>query len=148
MRRAPSWSGRIYIQVLLAYHLAVIWLKVAAPLRLGRTVICDRYVFDSIVDLQQELGCDFERARHMLTAAWIPRPDYSFYFSLPAEAAFSRKTDTASIQFLQARSQLYRKVVEVFSLRVIDASQPLEQVQEKVFSQVFQRSLSSGSLHA
>ncbi len=121
---------------LLVFHLAQIAFAVRRPVGRGQMVICDRYIFDTMVDLQQELNFPMSRIRSILGASWIPQPDWKFLLDLDEEAAFSRKADTASIKYLQKRRALYLDVASEYGLAVVAAGQPVETVTRYVIAQI------------
>jgi thymidylate kinase len=131
----PPWF-KLYGQVMLAFHLAQIALVVKGALGCGQAVICDRYVYDTMVDLKQELRYPMHRARAVLDAAWIPRPDASFLLDISERAAFERKPDSRSIQFLAERRAMYLDLARDYGLTVIDTSQPLDLVAEDAIDRI------------
>jgi thymidylate kinase len=134
----PSTLYTIYAQMLLAWHLAQIALVVRRALQQGQTVICDRYTFDTMVDLQQELQYSLAQAQRIMSARWIPQPVCKFLLDLPAEVAFTRKTDTRSLEFLQQRRVMYLDIARIYNLTMFNATWPAAQVaqiaQEKIRS--------------
>jgi len=126
----------LYGRGLLAVHLVHIATAVRLPLQQGKIVICDRYIFDTMVDLQQEMSWPAARIRGALGAAWIPQPDFKFLLDLPEAAAFARKNDTASLAFLRERRDAYMNIAETRRLTIIDAGQPIGRVFEQIMEPV------------
>jgi thymidylate kinase len=121
-----------YARILLLLHFAHIFFAVRQKLLRGELIICDRYIFDTAVDLQQEFQYSTEKIRHILSIRWLPMPDFKFWLDLPERAAYQRKPDTESVMFLRERRALYRAIAQEFDLHVIDASRPLELVLNQV----------------
>ncbi len=134
--KQPSLLTDLYGRGLLAVHLAHIATAVRMPLRQGKTVICDRYIFDTMVDLQQEMGWPAAHIQRALGAAWIPQPDFKFLLDLPEAAAFARKNDTASLAFLRERRDAYMDIAETQELTIIDAGQPIDRVFERIMEPI------------
>lgn len=135
---------RIYGMAMLACHLAQIALVVRASLRRRQSVVCDRYIFDTMVDLQQDLCYPKSRVRSVLDAPWIPQPDFKFLLDLPEQAAFARKPDNRSIEYLRERRTLYVDIARDYGLTILDASQPVETVMLAVAEQIREESLWGG----
>lgn len=135
-RSMPSFAFRLYSGGLLAFHLAQIAFAVRASLRRGLSVVCDRYIFDTMVDLQQDLQYSKPKAVGTFGAKWIPMPDSGFLLDLEAETAFARKTDSASLAYLKERRAMYRQVADEYGLTIVDASQSIEEVVRSVMQQV------------
>ncbi len=133
---SPSRLYKVYGGVMLVFHLAQIALVVRASLKRGEIVVCDRYVFDTMVDLQQELHYSADRVQNILGAEWIPHPDAKFLLDLSEQVAFARKPDDASIEYLRERRILYLDIAGEYGLNVVDASQPIELVCQTVIRRI------------
>lgn len=126
--RQALFGKRIYGLLLLQIHLGYIFLVVRNSLRRGENLICDRYIFDSIVDLRQEFDFHHNFINRIKYINWIPQPNYKFLLDLPESHAFYRKTDTKSIEFLRERREIYLSLANEFGLKVIDATKPVEEL--------------------
>lgn len=131
-RRAPSLPLRVYGSLLLILHMAQIALSVRRPLKRGEVVVCDRYIFDTIVDLAHDLHCPIARAEKLCGARWIPQPDVRFLLDLPGEIAFARKDDSYSAARLEERRALYLSIAPAHRLTMVDARQPFDQVARQI----------------
>jgi thymidylate kinase len=123
---------RIYRNLLWLNHSIEIFTCISVPLIQSQTVICDRYIFDSMVDLQQELGLNRQRAEEMFSGHLIPKPNYKFLLDLPAEYALHRKTDTESEGYLIERRRMYLEIAQSCGLHIIDSTQAFETVLHQV----------------
>ncbi|MDY0020112.1 MAG: dTMP kinase [Anaerolineae bacterium] len=145
--QSPSLLTDLYVRGLLAVHLVHIATSVRMPLRQGKIVICDRYIFDTMVDLQQEMSGPTTHIQKALRAAWIPQPDFKFLLDLPEAAAFARKNDTASLGFLRERRDAYMDIATAHGLTIIDAGQPIDRVFERIMEPIIPV-LEEGQPHA
>jgi thymidylate kinase len=125
---SASIAQTIYGVLLLQFHLAYIILVLRNLLNMGENLICDRYIFDSVVDLQQEFKFPLRFVDKVKYIKWIPQPNYKFLLDLPESHAFYRKTDTASIEFLRERREIYLSLANEYGLKVIDATKPVEEI--------------------
>jgi dTMP kinase len=132
----PPAAFRLYGLALLAFHLGRIALSVRRPVQSGHVVLCDRYIFDTMVDLQQDLHFSVSRVRGVLGARWIPQPDCKVLLDLEAETAFVRKADSTSVEYLQERRTMYLDIARKYGLTVVDASQPIETTTQLVLEQI------------
>jgi dTMP kinase len=119
--------------VLISYWFQVVR-KVYVPLRLGRNVVSDRYVYDTVVDLAVDLDYADQtvatRLRQILSLT--PRPDLIFYVNVPEQTAFERKDDVPSIQFLRQKKDCYARIVAGLDKTILDGSKPLAELRETV----------------
>ncbi len=129
---SPHLIPQLYARALLSLHLAHIFLVVRRNQQNGVIVICDRYIFDTMVDLRQEFRYPMAKIREIFSIEWLPRPDSKFLFDLPPKVAFQRKPDTESEVFLRQRRFLYKRIAKEYDLHMIDA----RQAPDIVFGQV------------
>ncbi len=137
-RHEKGGAFKIYGIVLLIFHLAQIAFVVRRNLKRGYAVICDRYIYDTVIDLHQVLGIPLETARKMVSAHWIPQPRASFFLDLPATLAVQRKNDGTTVEFLAERLEAYQIVCRECALVTIDATQPLNRVFELLMENIRQ----------
>jgi len=127
------FQGTYFLEALLQ-----VTFRVRLPLMLGRNMICDRYVYDTIVGLGANLDYSDMRIRRMLRGfcRFLPKPDLAFLIDLPEEIAYQRKNDTPSLGFLKDRRQIYLNVGKEFGMTVLDGSQDLIELQNLIQDEV------------
>lgn len=118
-----SVIARIYQFLLTVDYALQIMLKIKIPLIRGWTVVCDRYVFDSAVDIGIDTG-NPGKTKEMLEAFFrlTPKPDVTFLLDLPEHIALERKSDTPSLEYLKERRQLYLDMAEAYNMIVLDGA--------------------------
>jgi thymidylate kinase len=126
----------LYGLALLSFHLAQILFTVRRPIQGGHAVVCDRYIFDTMVDLHQDLHVPISRIRGIFGARWIPQPNCKVLLDLKEETAFGRKTDTASVDYLRNRRTMYLDIAREYGLTVVDAGQPIEAITRFLMEQI------------
>jgi thymidylate kinase len=113
---ASLWCFTIHIENFLKTSL-----KIFFPLMLGRTVICDRYVLDLLVDSmsdlhdspgQMRLGYKFLKL--------LPKPDHAFLIDIDAETAYRRKPDLPTVSHNAQRIRLYLELYKQAGVRIVD----------------------------
>jgi thymidylate kinase len=131
--------GRAWIDLSLFEHAVEIDCAVLPHLRMGRAVICDRYIYKSLVNLAVLLDLSPARIRTLLrhpAVRLVPRPTLYFLLDVPAEAAFSRKTDLPSIEYVQRRVPVYRSIAAMTGMPVINATQSPDAIEAQVWDVV------------
>jgi thymidylate kinase len=119
--------------VLLDYWLQILF-KVSLPLGMGRNLICDRYVYDTVVsDLAPDLGYSPERMRMVIDAclAVMPRPDLVFLLDVPEDTTLSRKNDVAAVDYLTERREIYRSLTLREQAVALDGTLPRDRVRDR-----------------
>lgn len=142
MFRAYWPLRRGWTDVSLAEHAIEANLAVQPHLRAGRAVICDRYIYKSIVNLAILLDVEMTDLPALLkhpAVRLVPRPDLYFLMDLPAEVAAARKTDLPSIEYVARRVPVYRALAAYAQMPVVDATQTPEIVAEAIWTEVSAR---------
>jgi thymidylate kinase len=100
-----------------------------------RVVILDRYVYDSLIDIDTAFGSDGAEAVGMLRSpllALFPEPDAVFLLEIPPEEAMKRKDDIPSIAYLEERHGLYEKFADLTGAIRVDTTGSIEQVRAEL----------------
>jgi thymidylate kinase len=129
----PSLLARIWVLVVTSVTLRSHWQT--NRLRKGaHHVVCDRWVCDSLVDLEVRYG------RHRL-ASWLLQravrpPDLALFLEIDAETAALRKPEDQAMSILERMEALYAAAVDSFGVVRIDAKRPHEDVLAEVLARV------------
>jgi thymidylate kinase len=96
-----------------------------AQLRAGRVVVRDRYVLDSVVQLQSVYGVDRDvSAQARIIERLSPAPLAAFLLELPAEEAHRRKPEEYSAAELAAHAARYEREADRLGVTRINALRP------------------------
>ncbi len=124
------WSGLTRIE-----HLLQIRRDISRSLAGGHVVVCDRYLWDSLVDLAimhskgpEWLWC----RRNRLARALVPVPDRTVLIDLSAEEAARRKDDIESVEELERHAELYRLLADREGFAVVDGRADIASIQEMI----------------
>jgi dTMP kinase len=109
-------------------------LKIFLPLTLGRTVICDRYALDLLVDGMSDLRDPPTRMRlGFKLLKLLPRPDQAFLIDMDAEAAYGRKPDLPSVSHNVKRIRLYLSLYKQAGVKLVDGRRSPQTIQQDVW---------------
>jgi thymidylate kinase len=133
-----SWIlRRGWTDVSLLEHAVEANLAVRPPLRRGQAVVCDRYLFKSVVNLAVLLNLpliDLPRLLRHPAMHLVPEPTLYFLLDLPAVVAFERKHDLPAIEYVERRVPIYRALAAYAGMPVVDATQSPAQVADDIWS--------------
>lgn len=136
-------AKRLWLSLALVDLIWVYGVEVRYWLSRGRTVICDRYLWDCLVDFRVNFpGDDVESGLlgRMLTAL-TPRPDVAFFLLISVEESL-RRSEQRERRFreteavLQLRLEEYRTLADEFRWPVLDGQRPAEEVSEEIQSKI------------
>ena len=127
-----SILSRIYQRILLFDYLLQVYFKVKIPLSFGKNIVCDRYVYDTVItDLSVDMNYSKDKTIHLLKniLRFLPKPDITFLIDVPEEIAYQRKDDTPSIDYLRERRDAYLNVGNKHKMVILDGTKKLEELQ-------------------
>jgi dTMP kinase len=127
-KKHPLLSG-LYQHLLLFDYFFQILFKVKLPLLFGKNIVCDRYIYDTIVtDLSVDFNYTEEDVKTSLSKILspFPTPDITFLIDLPEEIAYQRKDDVPSIEYLRDRRKMYLYMGEEYKMMILDGTMPLD----------------------
>lgn len=119
--------------------------KLGFPLILGRTVICDRYALDMVVDGMAGLHDMPGRRRlgfHLLRL--LPKPNFAFFMDIEPEVAFKRKPDLPGLGDYVERLRLYRDLSSNWGVTIVNARVSADTIHRKVWKTIAPSLVPSG----
>jgi dTMP kinase len=130
--------AQVYHRVVLADYVLQMLTRVGLRLLRGESVVCDRYIHDTVITTAIMLEYPDGRLLRLLDRMQrlVPRPDLVFLADLAEEVAFARKDDNPSIAFLAERRRRYLLIAEAHGLPVLDASQPVDLLVQHVLAEI------------
>lgn len=110
---------------------------VLIPLMLGRTVICDRYVLDLMVEGMADLKDQPGKTRFgFKLLKLLPRPQQAFLVSVDPRVAFERKPDMPTFSHFRARAALYNELADNLGVIVLDGSRSPEAIHDEIWRRI------------
>ena len=112
--------------------------KIYLPIMRGKTVICERFVLDMLVDLSIACGDPHLHLRYpgKLYLHLLPRETKIFILDLDSETIRYRRRDLTVDQRLQNRLDAYRSLAEDLSLPILSSINPPNELRNLVFQSV------------
>jgi len=135
LMKKHSILSKIYKNILLLDYSLQLIFKVTIPYMLGKNIICDRYIYDTIIndiaiDMELPISETNNLIRRFLKIA--PEPAIAFLIDLPEEIAFQRKSDIPSIEYLRERKNLYLSIGSEFNMIILNGAENPENIKETV----------------
>jgi thymidylate kinase len=130
-----SWALRTLLPwTLLADALLAAIYRVAIPLWLGNTIVCERFVLDMLVDIAVAIGDDslHHRLPGRLYPRLVPRGAASIVLDLDAAAIRERRADLRSDRRLEARLGMFRRLSADRSLRILSSTMPVAELSRRI----------------
>ena len=138
-RGSPTCRQRLWKSLVLMDHARQILPRVRIPLLMGRTIVADRYVYDTLVDLALALGCPPEDLLGDLLLGLFPRPDLVILMDLAPQTPTAGKGDDALTERLTERRTLYLRLGEALGSKPVDADLSPSRVHAEIRTQVWRQ---------
>lgn len=148
--RTPLFS-LIYQSILLFDYFFQVTLKVRLPLLLGQSIICDRYVYDTVVtDLAVDLNYGKGKMAKVIEACLqlMPKPDLTFLVDVSEEVAYQRKNDVPSIEYLSELRVLYKWLGGKYGMTVLQGTKELAELKDIVKQRITEEVLQPSCVRA
>lgn len=109
-------------------------MKVGLSSLLGRRIIIDRYVFDTVLNASLTSNWPSEMTHRLVTTLLkiLPKPDVVFLIDLPEAVAFERKMDIQSVEYLHERRHLYLSMADRYGFIKLNGQDRPQAVLEQV----------------
>jgi len=137
-----SFLFTLYRYILLFDYFLQLLFKVRIPLMLGKNIVCDRYVYDTVItDLAVDMNLSSSEIKDLIKRFFYitPKPDLAFLIDLPEEIAFQRKDDTPSVEYLKERRKIYLDVGKEERMVILDGSKELDELEGLIRKEIFEK---------
>jgi thymidylate kinase len=127
--RNPVFARMHELLLILDYSLQIV-VKATIPLLFGTNLVCDRYVYDTVItDLAPDLGYSNDKVIQMIEFClkYMPRPDLVFLIDVDEDTTLKRKTDVPDIQYLTDRRKIYTLLKSGEKMVLLNGSLSLEE---------------------
>lgn len=114
-----------------------VYKKVLKPLKTFDIVVCDRYIYDFIVDMAINFGSldlVISKAIKIFNSKIVPVGDIRIFINIPPEVAFARKNDVSSVLYLQERAELYSRIARVFNMKIFDGTLGIRDLHKEILN--------------
>ncbi|MEM3737407.1 MAG: hypothetical protein QXJ75_04920, partial [Candidatus Bathyarchaeia archaeon] len=119
---------------LLDYKIIYLY-KIKLPAALGKTVICDRYIYDWIADMQLDGLYKENVARIVLKI--FQKPDLTFVLDVAEELSISRrKYDTLTLMEARKSREIYLNLSKRYSLTLIPNDGTFTETHERIMKTI------------
>ena len=143
--------GWLWSRLSLCERLVEAWLRIGQALLMRRTVVADRYVYDSLVDLaaaRDHADCSSLYNPKGLLAKLLPQPRPVFFIDVDEDTAMARKDDIPSREYLTRRRALYLGLSRELGWDVLDGRRSPRHIAEAIWRRVTEQSHMHPRMHS
>jgi hypothetical protein len=122
------WEWLNFIDLLIFY-----FIKIQLPKKMGKVVLCDRYILDDIVDFEScRKTNNNNRFLYKIIMRFFPKPDLYFFVNIPIEIIKNRAKEKI-VENIEKNYVVYQELTKQIGIEIIDNSQPFN-IASKKFS--------------
>ncbi|MDQ4077549.1 MAG: thymidylate kinase-like protein [Chloroflexota bacterium] len=113
-------------------------IKIYVPLALGRTIVCERFALDMVVDLSvafKEVGF-YRRLPGKLYRQLLPKDTRVMILDLDVDTIRARRQDLRVDRRLEDRLQSFRTISSAYALPVLPSTRPAAEVHRSLCEQI------------
>lgn len=133
-----GFLSKVFYKILLTDYYFQLLLKIKIPLLLGKNLVCDRYIYDTIItDIGVDAGLSEKEMSHLIQKLLLklPNPDIIFLLDVPEENAFKRKDDVPSVEYLRDRRKFYLNVLNKYNnVKILDGTEDIGIIGKKILN--------------
>ena len=140
LRERSRVIGGLWAAVVATVNASTLRRNTRRHLRAGRIVIRDRYVLDSVVQLEWAYanGRDL-RWQARIIRLLVPRPLATFFLDVGPESAHGRKPEEFDVDELRSHRETYLRHTESIGAKVLDGSRNQVEVFEDIMRETIDR---------
>lgn len=95
-----KFISELYLYMVLLDYFAISILFIKIPLLLGRNVVCDRYIYDVILDLACDFNYSEEKIRSLINSKLFIEPDIIYLINVPIDLAKNRRPEHSTKELI------------------------------------------------
>lgn len=126
----------VYPWILLVDTLLFTTTKIYIPMLFGTTIVCDRFVYDTLIDVAVAINDNeiYKKPVGKLFLKLIPKNAQFVMLNLDKSIIFSRRSELKDDLTFDKRYELYLSFANEFSIRVLDNGDAAEKVGYTILS--------------
>lgn len=108
--------------------------KVYLPLMRGKKIICDRFIYDTIIDIMISISSyDFYKKNlGRLFISLIPKKSHIFLLISDQNSLKNRREDVKKDKNLKIKIMLYSELAKEFNLNIINANESIQNIHKQL----------------
>jgi len=132
----------LFYNILLFDYQIQLFFKIRVPIFLRQNIVCDRYIFDTIItDIAVDRNDTLIEIIDSINKIGkkYPQPDLLYLIDIPEKIAYKRKTDVVSIDYLKERREAYLAIAGRYNMVIINGMDPINDIESRIFQDVVSR---------
>jgi len=131
-----GWKRGIWQMMVWSEYAAQVHARILPRRRRGLAVLCDRYVYDTLVDVAINFSLPANRVAELMDHPLLglfPKPGLVLFIDIDPETGASRKSDGTPAAYLADRRGYYAEMARILRVPLIDGGGSVESVARAVW---------------
>ena len=137
-----QFIARIWRNYVILDYAFQVFFKITIPMIMRKLIICDRYLYDIIVDFAINYNLSDQDTIKLIDHPLLrlfPKPTMVFLLDVQEPVAFERKNDIPSIEYLQDRRRIYLVLKDILNVNMINGDKDFEIIHNVIRREIFQQ---------
>jgi len=127
----------LWAHVILIDELLQLLIKVKIPLLFRQNVVCDRYIYDALVDVECDLGQNVNKILEKIIRDLLPKPTITFITDTEPTEIMRRKK-SLEFEVVQCKRKKYLACLHGERFILVDTKNSLQQNKKEILSRVLE----------
>jgi thymidylate kinase len=131
-----AWKRGLWQIMVWSEYATQVRARLLSRRRAGVTILCDRYVYDTLVDVAINFSLPADRLGELMNhplLSLFPKPGLVMFIDVDPETGAARKSDGTPAAYLADRREYYAAMAEMLHAPIIDGGASVESVARSVW---------------
>ena len=131
-----AWKRNLWQIMVWGEYAMQVRARLLAHRRAGVTILCDRYVYDTLVDVAINFSLPANRIGELMNhplLSLFPKPGLIMFIDVDPETGAARKSDGTPAAYLADRREYYASMARILHAPIIDGSASVESVARSIW---------------
>lgn len=129
--------SKVFYKIMIFDYYIQLFYKIKIPLLMGRNIICDRYVYDTIItDISIDMSYSKDEIIKKINNALLVlnNPEIIYLMDINEITAYNRKDDVVSPDYIKDRRVNYLKIADTYSMIKINADMEIGEIESEILN--------------
>jgi thymidylate kinase len=130
------WKRDLWQMMVWGEYAVQVRARLLAHRRAGVTILCDRYVYDTLVDVAINFSIPADRLGELMNhplLSLFPKPGLVMFIDVDPETGAARKSDGTPAAYLADRREYYTAMARILNVPIIDGGASVESVARSIW---------------
>lgn len=131
-----AWKRNLWQMMVWGEYALQVRARLLSHRRKGLTILCDRYVYDTLVDVAINFSLPAARIEELMNhplLSFFPKPGLVMFIDIDPETGATRKSDGTPAAYLADRREYYASMARILHAPIIDGGAGVEEIAHSIW---------------